>query len=82
MVGTDGVMGESKHEKFQRIATARTNRAAEYIRLVAKLSNRKAYDYTDADVRQMFSFLEGELKAAREKFNQGSSRKDTFSFRG
>lgn len=74
-------MAETKHEKFQRIAQARTNRAAEYIRLVAKLSNRKAYDYDDAEVNQMFSFLERELKAAREQFAHDVAKHETFEFR-
>ncbi len=74
-------MAETKHEKFQRIAAARTNRAADYIRLVGKLSNRNAYEYSDEDVRQMFSFLERELRAAKEKFGQAQSKKDSFQFR-
>jgi hypothetical protein len=57
-----------KRENFVRLAEARVNRALREIRLIGNLSNRGAYEYADADVRQMFKALQRELDAAKARF--------------
>ena len=59
---------ETKHERFIRIVEARTNKAAEMIRLIGHCSSRSSYDYSDEEVKAIFSFLEKELKNAKSKF--------------
>lgn len=59
---------ETKHERFIRIVEARTNKAAEMIRLIGNCSSRSSYDYSDEEVKAIFSFLEKELKNAKSKF--------------
>lgn len=70
---------ESKHEKFKRIAEARANRAAENIRLLGNCSRSNTYEYSDEEVKKIFSFLEQELKDARKRFEKTkrSSKKFT-----
>ena len=69
---------ETKREKFKRIAVARTNKAAEMIRLLGNCSNTGSYEYTQDEVKQIFSYLEAELKKARAKFDGGSNSTDAF----
>lgn len=62
-------MGETKREKFIRLAEARTNKALEMIRLIGNLSNKSVYDYTDKDLEKIFKVLETEVAMAKKQFN-------------
>ena len=62
-------MGETKHEKFQRIASNRTNRIIDQLRLLGNCSNRSNYEYTDEEVRRVFNAIEAELKAQKARFS-------------
>ena len=64
---------ESKSERFVRIAEARTNKIIDMIQLLGNCSNKATYEYTKEDVRQIFSAIESELKAAKAKFEAGDS---------
>jgi hypothetical protein len=65
-----------KRENFVRLAEARVNRALREIRLIGNLSNRGAYEYADADVRQMFKALQRELDAAKARFSGDNASGD------
>lgn len=67
-------MSETKREAFMRLGERRTNSALERIRVIGNLSNPYAYEYTDEDVRAIFSALEQELKATRAKFQSARKR--------
>lgn len=72
---------ETKRDKFVRIAEARTNKAAEMIRLIGNCANTSSYDYSDEDVKKIFAFLEKELKSARNKFSGLEPEDGKFSLR-
>jgi hypothetical protein len=57
-----------KREKFVRLAENRVNRALREIRLIGNLSNRGAYTYSDADVRQIFKAIQRDLDSAKARF--------------
>lgn len=64
-------MAETKREAFLRLAERRTNAVLEKVRVLSNCANPYAYEYTEDDVRKIFTAIEGELRAARAKF-QGS----------
>lgn len=70
-------MKETKHEKFQRIATNRTNRIIDQLRLLGNCSNRSNYEYTEDEVKRVFNAIEAEMKAQKAKF-AGSSKVERF----
>lgn len=70
---------ESKHEKFVRIVEARTNKAAEMIRLIGNCANTSSYDYSEDDVKKIFNYLEKEIKNARNKFNGTDNEEGRFT---
>lgn len=70
---------ETKHEKFVRLVEARTNKAAEMIRLIGNCSNRGSYDYSEEDVKKIFAFLERELKNARAKYSGSDGEEERFT---
>src|SRR5262245_32123058 len=66
---------ESKREAFVRLATRRTNSVLDRIRILSNCANTNAYDYTDDDVRKIFSAIDEELRVARSRF-QGSKKRE------
>lgn len=72
---------ESKHDKFIRIAEARTNKAGEMIRLIGNCANTISYEYTEEEVKKIFAYLERELKNARSRFNGTDAEDGKFSLR-
>ena len=61
-------MRTEDREKFVRLANRRVNAAIKAIHLVGNLSNRSNYDYTEDDVRKIFSALNRELRQCRKRF--------------
>lgn len=61
---------ETKRDKFVRLAEARTNKIITMVQLLGNCANTAIYDYTQADVEQVFGAIEAELKEARKKFNK------------
>lgn len=74
-------MPESKHDKFIRIAEARTNKIIDMIRLLGNCSNKAAYEYDDADIKKIFSTLEQELRSCKNKFQDIGERDNKFTLR-
>lgn len=70
-------MGETKREKFVRIAEARTNKIIDMIQLLGNCANQASYDYTEKDVADIFGAIEKELKLTKQKFaiNEGKTSK-------
>ncbi len=61
-------MIESKHDKFIRLAEARTNKILDMLKLLGNCSNKNVYDYTAEDVDKIFSAIECSVKEARRKY--------------
>ena len=66
---------ENKEEKFRRIATARTNRVLNDIRLLGNCSNSNNYSYTEADINRIFNEINKELKRIRALFEKSDKNK-------
>ena len=66
-------MKETKHERFQRIATNRTNRIIDQLRLLGNCSNRSNYEYTDAEVKKIFSAIESEIRTQKARYSSSPS---------
>lgn len=69
--------GETKREKFVRLAEARTNKIIDMLQLLGNCSNSSAYEYSQEDVDKIFSAIEFEAKEARKKFNKIESKKSS-----
>jgi hypothetical protein len=62
------MINESKDERFKRLAKQRGDRVLKDLELLGNLGNRNNYDYSEADVRKLFSALEEELRTAKARF--------------
>ena len=51
------------------------------IRLLSNCSNTATYEYTDEDVKKIFSALESELKTCKSKYQDNSNKESKFTLR-
>jgi hypothetical protein len=63
-----------RREKFIRLAENRTRNAIKAIRVIAKLGNKSAYEYDDADVRKIVGALNRELEALKTRMSSSGSK--------
>jgi hypothetical protein len=56
-----------RREKFVELAENRTRNAIKAIRVIGKLGNRSAYEYSEADVRKIASALSREIDALKAR---------------
>jgi hypothetical protein len=66
-----------RRRKFVELAEARVGKALKQLQLIGNLSNRSAYDYTEADIRKMFLALQRELDSAKSRFSKGAATENT-----
>lgn len=69
-----------KRDKFVELAQKRTVNAIKAIRVIGKLGNRSAYEYTDADVNKIVKALNDEIEALKSRM-KSSGRPDTVDFK-
>lgn len=70
---------ETKRQRFVRIAENRTNKILDMLRLLGNCSNKSNYDYTEDDVKKIFSAIEKETKNARNAFLGLESKNERFT---
>lgn len=68
-----------KRSKFVELATSRTRTAIKAIRVIGKLGNKNAYDYTPDDVRKIASALIKEIEGMKARLSNYGS-KDVVDF--
>lgn len=71
---TNAKAGETKRERFVRLAERRTTKALQTIRLIGNLANRNNYDYAESDARKILGALTQELENLRRKFADSPTR--------
>jgi len=59
---------ERKKEAFRRLAAQRTNGVLERLRVLGNCANRQLYDYSEEDVRKIFTAIEREVRLVKAKF--------------
>jgi hypothetical protein len=63
-----------KREKFVRLAEARTKNAIRAIRVIAKLGNKGAYDYGEADINKIAKALTREIEAMKARMSSTGTK--------
>lgn len=64
-----------KKERFKRVAEKRTNKIIEQIRLLGNCSNKSNYEYSEEDIKKIFSAIEVELKDTKQKYQTKTKMK-------
>jgi hypothetical protein len=66
---------ESRHDRFKRIASKRTNEILEKFRILGNCANRSSYEYTGEEVHKIFSEIDKQLKLTKTKFRVGKKER-------
>ncbi len=66
-----------KYLRFKRVAEKRTNKIIDQIRLLGNCANKSNYEYTDEDVKKIFSAIETQLKVTKNEY-QSKNKKGKF----
>lgn len=64
------MMAETKRQKFQRLAEARTNRIIEQLDVLGNLSNTSNYEYTQEEVQKIFQSIEKAVRKVKRQFDE------------
>lgn len=64
-----------KSERFNKIATNRTNRVLNDLRLLGNCSNKANYEYSANDVKKIFGAIESELRKAKARYKEKDSER-------
>ena len=75
-------LNESNHERFIRIVERRVNNILDNLDSLGKCSNRKNYDYSEKNVKQIFSAIEKKVKEIKYMFQETSNNKIRFKLKG
>ena len=73
-------MTTERRDKFKRLAEGRVNKVLTMLDSIAKLSNKKNYDFTDEDVRVLFKALADRLSETKASFGDSSKEQRSFKF--
>jgi ribosomal protein L7/L12 len=63
-----------KRTKFVELAESRTINAIRTIRVIGKLGNKSAYEFTDADVKKIITALSKEIEALRVRLTSKNGK--------
>ncbi len=73
------VEGETKQDRFTRLATQRTQEALNKLRILGNCANRDNYEYSDAEAEKILRAIDEEVKVLKQKFRSGKSGKKVFA---
>lgn len=79
----DMVKTSEKREKFVKLAEGRTQLALDAIRKIGNLSNSRAYEYTDSDIKIIVKALRDATAEIERKFSPSTNEAvNKFKLRG
>ncbi|MEM3503724.1 MAG: hypothetical protein QW134_05830 [Nitrososphaeria archaeon] len=64
------VANETKERKFRRIATKRTLRILDDLRLLGNCARKNTYSYSEEEVAKIFATIEKEVKRVKALFSE------------
>lgn len=60
--------GESKRQRFIRVAEKRVQNAVDSIRKISQCSNRRMYEWDEKQLKTIWDALESELRKCKDSF--------------
>ena len=65
---------DQKREKFVELAESRTRNAIKAIRVIGKLGNKNAYEFTEADVNKIVRALNREVEQMKARMSSSDGK--------
>ncbi|RYL97645.1 hypothetical protein EWH10_13965 [Sphingobium fuliginis] len=72
------VVDSEKRTNFVRLAEGRTQIALDAIRKLGNLSNRRAYEFSDTDIRKISKALKEAVSDLEKRFGSSTESSDSF----
>jgi hypothetical protein len=69
---------ETKRDRFVRIAERRVNKILNDLESLGKCSNKRNYEYTDADVRKIFREIDKKVKEIKALYRTSKNNSNRF----
>ena len=71
-----------RRERFENVAARRTQKILDLLDILGNCSNKSNYEYTDEDVRKMFSSIKDKVKNTEAAFGNAINKleKNKFKF--
>lgn len=60
--------GETKEQRFKRIAEKRVQRVLDSLRSLSQTSNKRMYQWNDQQMKKIWDAIDGALKQCKESF--------------
>lgn len=68
---------EDRNSRFKRVASRRTEKVLENLRVLGNCANKSIYNYNDDDITKIFYAIENQLRTVKAKFK--STHRKRFS---
>lgn len=62
--------GETKEQRFKRIAEKRVQRVLDSLRSLSQTSNKRMYQWNDQQMKKIWAVIDEELKRCRASFEE------------
>lgn len=69
-----------RNKRFKNLAEKRTQKILDTLDLIANLSVRNNYDYSEEEVNEMFSAIENKTSEVKKLFIKQKTQKTEFKF--
>lgn len=70
-----------RRERFENVAARRTQKILDLLDILGNCSNKSNYEYTDEDVRKMFSSIKDKVKSTEAAFGNAINRSEKNKFK-
>jgi hypothetical protein len=70
--------GETKQQRFKRVAQKRVQRVLDGLRGLSQCANKRMYQWDEAALKKMWNAIDKELQLCKDSFEE--SKPDEFTF--
>jgi len=71
----------TRRERFENVAARRTQKILEFLDSLANCANKSNYEYTEDDIRKMFTAIREKLKNTETAFGNAINRSGVNKFK-
>lgn len=71
----------TRRERFETVAARRTQKLLDLLDILGNCANKSNYEYTDEDVRKMFTAIENKTKNTKALFGNAISKEEKNKFK-
>ena len=68
----------NKRDNFKRLASQRTSAVLKRLKILGHCANRQYYEYSEEDIKKIFSAIERQLQEARSRFKANAESEEEF----